>query len=60
MFGFSIFWGGLFFAQYLTIWYGNLPEEVGYFTRRFALPFGEPLFLAVAPNALSSSPSSSS
>jgi Ni/Fe-hydrogenase subunit HybB-like protein len=44
MFGFSIFWGGLFFAQYLTIWYGNLPEEVGYFTRRFALPFGEPLF----------------
>ncbi len=46
LFGFSLFWGGLFFAQYLTIWYGNLPEEVGFFTRRFARPEGVPLFTA--------------
>jgi len=44
LFGFSIFWGGLFFAQYLTIWYGNLPEEVEYFSRRFDTPGGGPLF----------------
>jgi hypothetical protein len=36
MFGFSILWAGLFFAQYLTIWYGNLPEEVGFIARRVA------------------------
>ena len=28
IFGFSLFWAGMFFAQFLTIWYGNLPEEV--------------------------------
>ena len=26
----SILWGGLFFAQFLVIWYGNIPEEVGF------------------------------
>jgi hypothetical protein len=36
MFGFSIMWAGLFFAQYLTIWYGNLPEEVGFLARRLS------------------------
>jgi Ni/Fe-hydrogenase subunit HybB-like protein len=30
----SIFWAYLFWAQYLTIWYGNLPEEVGFALRR--------------------------
>lgn len=30
MFGFSVLWGGLFFAQVLLLWYGNLPEEVGF------------------------------
>jgi hypothetical protein len=34
MFGFSIMWAGLFFAQFLTIWYGNIPEEVGFIARR--------------------------
>jgi uncharacterized membrane protein len=29
MFGFSIMWVGFFFAQFLVIWYGNIPEEVG-------------------------------
>ena len=45
-FGFALFWGGLTFAQYLTIWYGNLPEEVRYFTLRFGLAAGVPLFTA--------------
>ena len=44
LFGFGLFWGGLTFAQYLTIWYGNIPEEVHFFTRRFALRGGEQLF----------------
>lgn len=30
IFGFSLFWVYLFFSQYLTIWYGNLPEETEY------------------------------
>jgi hypothetical protein len=36
MFGFSLMWAGLFFAQFLTIWYGNLPEEVGFVARRLS------------------------
>jgi hypothetical protein len=34
MFGFSILWAGLYFAQYLTIWYGNIPEEVSFIAKR--------------------------
>jgi hypothetical protein len=34
LFGFSVLWGGLFFAQYLLLWYGNLPEEVHFIARR--------------------------
>jgi len=34
MFGFSLFWAGMFFAQFLTIWYGNIPEEVMFTTKR--------------------------
>jgi len=34
MFGFSLFWAGMFFAQFLTIWYGNLPEEVMFTSKR--------------------------
>lgn len=36
LFGFSILWVGLFFAQFLVIWYGNLPEEVGFLLKRLA------------------------
>lgn len=35
MFAFSVFWTYLFFAQYMLIWYANLPEEVTYFMERF-------------------------
>ena len=42
LFGFSILWAGLFFAQYLLLWYGNLPEEVQFITRRITVsPFRE-------------------
>ena len=34
MFGFCFLWGGFFFAQYITIWYGNIPEEVDYIFKR--------------------------
>lgn len=34
LFGFSLLWAGLFFSQFLVIWYGNLPEEVIYVTKR--------------------------
>jgi hypothetical protein len=34
LFGFSILWVGLFFAQFLVIWYGNIPEEVSYLLTR--------------------------
>ncbi len=34
LFGFSLLWAGLFFAQFLVIWYGNLPEEVFYLAKR--------------------------
>jgi Ni/Fe-hydrogenase subunit HybB-like protein len=34
VFALSIFWAYLFWSQYLTIWYGNLPDEVGFALRR--------------------------
>ncbi len=37
LFGFSLFWAGQLFAQYLTIWYGNIPEEVSYLFKRAAV-----------------------
>ncbi|MDX1660683.1 MAG: hypothetical protein R3326_02735 [Gemmatimonadota bacterium] len=34
VFAFTIFWTYLFFAQYLVIWYGRLPEETVYVDER--------------------------
>ncbi len=36
MFGFSVFWTYLWFAQFMLIWYANIPEEGTYFVMRFA------------------------
>ncbi len=36
MFGFSIFWTYVWFAQFMLIWYANLPEESVYFTQRLS------------------------
>ena len=34
LFAFSIFWASIWVCQYLLIWYGNIPEEVGHFITR--------------------------
>lgn len=42
MFAISIFWGYLWFSQFMLIWYANIPEEVTYFIQRindYNLPF---------------------
>ena len=36
--GFALLWAGLFYSQYLVIWYGNIPEEVSYIAKRMAVP----------------------
>jgi len=42
LFGFSLLWAGLFYAQFLVIWYGNLPEEVGFLADRLLVsPYRE-------------------
>jgi hypothetical protein len=38
-FGFSIFWVYQFWAQYMVIWYGNLPDETGWVFLRFEEPW---------------------
>ncbi|MEK6580099.1 MAG: molybdopterin oxidoreductase [Bdellovibrionota bacterium] len=35
MFAFTVFWAYIGFSQYMLIWYANLPEETGYFIKRF-------------------------
>lgn len=35
MFGFSVFWTYLWFAQFMLIWYADMPEETTYFLMRF-------------------------
>jgi hypothetical protein len=39
VFGFTVVWAYLFFAQYLVIWYGNLPHEAGFILTRMAPPW---------------------
>src|SRR5690606_27641432 len=34
IFGFSIFWCYVWFAQFMLIWYANLPDETVYFYKR--------------------------
>jgi hypothetical protein len=38
-FAFTAFWGYLTFAQYLVIWYGNMPEETHWFRLRLIDPW---------------------
>lgn len=44
VFAFSMFWGYLWYSQYMLIWYANFPEETVYYTRRLHGAW-EPLFL---------------
>ena len=34
LFAFTMFWAYIWLCQYLLIWYGNLPDEVGYYETR--------------------------
>jgi len=38
-FGFTVFWTYLMWAQFLVIWYGNLPEETGFVFARLWGPW---------------------
>ena len=38
MFAFVVFWTYLWFAQFLVIWYGNLPREANFFLPRIDSP----------------------
>ncbi len=49
MFGMSIFWTYLWFAQFMLIWYANIPEEVTYFVTRIEL-YNLPFFGALVLN----------
>jgi hypothetical protein len=49
-FGFTVFWAYLMWAQFLVIWYGNLPEETGFvFARLWGpwLPVGRTVLLGM-------------
>jgi hypothetical protein len=35
LFGLSIIWGYLYFAQFMLIWFSNLPEETIYYVKRW-------------------------
>lgn len=39
MFAISVFWTYLWFAQYMLIWYANIPEETTYFVTRQHGPY---------------------
>ncbi|MFN0057450.1 MAG: quinol:cytochrome C oxidoreductase [Planctomycetota bacterium] len=40
MFAFVVFWTYVAFSQYMLIWYGNMPEETGWYLRRQAAGSG--------------------
>jgi hypothetical protein len=47
LFGFSLFWAGLFYAQFLVIWYGNKPEEAAPVARRLLVAPYRPVAWAI-------------
>ncbi|MBN2365602.1 MAG: hypothetical protein EH225_06360 [Calditrichaeota bacterium] len=48
MFGIALAWAGLFYGQYLVIWYGNIPWETNYFSVRMShSPFREMMYLVI-------------
>lgn len=50
LFAFSLMWAGFLFAQVLTIWYGNLPYEVRFFTVRLVFPWNFLMYLILFTN----------
>jgi hypothetical protein len=48
MFGISLAWAGLYYGQYLVVWYGNIPWETDFFsTRMNHLPFKVLMYLVI-------------
>jgi len=46
MFGFALAWAGLYYGQFLVIWYGNIPWETSFFALRMDhSPFAEMMYL---------------
>ncbi len=41
LFAFVFFWGYVAFSQFMLIWAANIPEETGYFMKRWFSPPGE-------------------
>lgn len=52
VFGFSIFWTYLWFAQFLLTWYANIPEEASYFRLRWEPQFKPWFWLNIILNFL--------
>lgn len=52
IFGFSIFWTYTWFAQFLLIWYANIPEEAAYFVKRWEPEFKPWFWLNIVVNFL--------
>ncbi|MDR3272214.1 MAG: quinol:cytochrome C oxidoreductase [Flavobacteriaceae bacterium] len=49
LFGFSLLWSYLWFAQFMLYWYANIPEEVVYFFGRYKL-YNATYFTMLIPN----------
>ncbi|ANI90222.1 quinol:cytochrome C oxidoreductase [Arachidicoccus ginsenosidimutans] len=50
LFAFSIFWTYIWFAQYMLIWYANIPEETIYFKHRVQGEYKGVFFLNLVIN----------
>lgn len=52
MFGFSIFWAYVWFAQFMLIYYSNIPEETVYFYKRWEPEYKPWFWLSIVINFL--------
>jgi hypothetical protein len=50
IFAFSIFWTYVWFAQFLLIWYANMPEETVYFYKRWEMEYKPWFWLNIVIN----------
>lgn len=48
LFGFCILWAYMLWSQYVVIWYGDLPEETGFVSRRMSGMWASPTWSAFA------------
>jgi len=53
IFAFSIFWTYVWFAQFLLIWYANMPEETVYFYKRWEPSYMPWFWINIVMNFLS-------